>query len=52
MKDQSNPQRKVQGVPDRPYSLMEGIGGDILCYCDLLTQNVNDVQFPGYEINN
>ena len=40
-------QRKVPGKPDTPYSLMEGIGGDIIAYADLLT---NDPVFPGYDV--
>ena len=28
--------REVKGVPDLPYSLTEGIGGDIILYMDLI----------------
>ena len=28
--------REVKGVPDFPYSVMDGIGGDILSYMDLI----------------
>jgi hypothetical protein len=39
--------RKVKGVPDRPFSLMEGIAGDIVFYSELIS---GDPRFPGYEI--
>jgi hypothetical protein len=37
------------GVSDHPFSLMEGISGDICFLCDLLG-NEFDARFPGYEI--
>ena len=39
--------RKVKGVPDRPFSLMEGFAGDIVFYSELIS---GDPRFPGYEI--
>jgi len=42
-------QRLVKGVPDTPYSLMEGQGGLITFFSDILT---DDVRFPGFEIIN
>lgn len=43
-----DPQRLMRGVPDTPYSLMEGAGG-VLCYLlDVL--NPEKASFPGYEI--
>jgi hypothetical protein len=50
-----DPQRKKIGMPDTPYSLMEGLGGQLIMYYDLidLINNVkNDMTnlFPGYEI--
>jgi hypothetical protein len=35
------------GICDTPYSLMEGMGGDLCLYAELLS---DDVSFPGYEI--
>lgn len=43
----SDPSRKVIGVPDSPYSLMEGMGGTIVLYADVLS---NKMFFPGYEL--
>ena len=40
-------QRMVVGVPDFPYSLMEGLGGTICYFCDLL--HPNSAAFPGYD---
>ena len=40
-------QRKVRGMPDKPYSLLEGIGGDIILYTDVIK---GGGKFPGYEI--
>jgi hypothetical protein len=42
-----DPQRYKIGVPDTPYSLMEGNGGAIVLYSDILSQNM---KFPGFEI--
>ena len=42
-----DPQRKVVGIPDTPYSLMEGMGGTLVMYYDLIGGNM---RFPGYEI--
>ena len=36
------------GIPDKPYSLMEGLGGELCFYADLLT-NFENAKFPGYE---
>ncbi|CAG9313729.1 unnamed protein product [Blepharisma stoltei] len=41
-------QRLVTGMPDRPFSLMEGLAGNILFYLDLL--NPQEAKFPAYEI--
>lgn len=43
----TDPQRKVKGIPDTSYSLMEGMGGTLTMYYDLLKGNM---LFPGYEI--
>jgi hypothetical protein len=29
---------------------MEGMGGDLSLYCDIIGGNVDGVRFPGYEI--
>ena len=42
-----DPQRRRVGVPDRPYSLMEGLGGTICFFCDLLHPKM--AAFPGYD---
>lgn len=42
-----DPQRYTIGVPDYPYSLMEGLGGTICFCCDLL--HPESAAFPGYE---
>ena len=42
-----DPQRYMVGIPDTPYSLMEGMGGTLCFYYDLLSGNMC---FPGYEI--
>ena len=41
--------RKCPGLPDHPFSLMEGISGDICFMSDLLKDEV-EMQFPGFEI--
>ena len=41
--------RKIIGVPDYPYSLMEGISGDICFLSDLLRDD-DDTRFPAFEI--
>ena len=38
------------GVPDTPYSLMEGIAGTTVMLVDMVMQEVKDPKFPGYEI--
>lgn len=43
----NDPQRKTIGIPDAPFSLMEGLGGNISLFCDIL---IEDVKFPGYDI--
>ena len=51
-----DPQRKCKGIPDTPYSLMEGEGGCLVMYYDLMSilSNKNNSDFigvfPGYEI--
>jgi len=47
--NQDNGMRKVQGVPDSPYSLMEGIGGDIIFYSELL-KSQETALFPGFQV--
>jgi len=42
-----DPQRLNVGIPDAPFSLMEGQGGNISLICDILSENV---KFPGFEI--
>lgn len=37
------------GVPDTPFSLMEGIGGEIVFLQDLISEKT-EVRFPGYEL--
>ena len=41
-------QRKVPGVPDAPYSLMEGTAGVICFYADMLRPEAS--AFPAYEL--
>ena len=43
----ADPQRKILGTPDSPYSLMEGLAGTITYFCDLLYPNL--AAFPGYD---
>ena len=56
VKEYVDPQRKCKGIPDTPYSLMEGEGGNLVMYYDLLSillnKNNSDfiALFPGYEI--
>lgn len=40
-------QRKVKGIPDSPFSLMEGNGGEFTLLSDLLSE---DIFFPGFEL--
>lgn len=42
-----DPQRYTVGVPDYPYSLMEGLAGTLCFCCDLL--HPESAAFPGYE---
>lgn len=42
-----DPQRQRIGIPDCPYSLMEGLGGTLCFYCDLL--HPKTAAFPGYD---
>lgn len=44
--DFHDPQRYVVGLPDFPYSLMEGLGGALCFCCDLL--HPESAAFPGY----
>lgn len=39
--------RKVKGIADSPFSLMEGLGGLVTLYSDILS---NNVLFPGFEL--
>lgn len=41
--------RKVPGIPDTPYSLMEGMSGNAVFYADVLMGD-QTMRFPGYEI--
>ena len=56
VKEYVDPQRKCKGIPDTPYSLMEGEGGCLVMYYDLMSillkKNNSDFTgiFPGYEI--
>ena len=47
VKAHKDPSRFVKGISDTPYSLMEGMGGTIVLYADILG---NDLMFPGYEL--
>ena len=55
VKEYVDPQRKCKGIPDTPYSLMEGEGGCLVMYYDLMSillkknTDFNGI-FPGYEI--
>lgn len=43
----------MKGVPDSPFSLMEGMGGTIVLYCDILLDQAvgkDFMRFPGYEV--
>jgi hypothetical protein len=44
-----HPQRMVTGIPDTPYSLMEGEGGSICLYSDILNGS-EYMLFPGFEV--
>lgn len=37
------------GLPEYPYSLMEGLAGEIYFLCDILSPDL-EVRFPGFEI--
>ena len=59
VREYKDPQRLCKGIPDTPYSLMEGEGGCLVMYYDLvkviLNREKNDKDslwgiFPGYEI--
>ena len=56
VKQYEDPQRYSVGIPDTPYSLMEGEGGCLVMYYDLikiiLNKDKDDIWgiFPGYEI--
>ena len=59
VREYKDPQRLCKGIPDTPYSLMEGEGGCLVMYYDLvkviLNKGKNDKEslwgvFPGYEI--
>ena len=59
VKEYKDPQRLKRGIPDTPYSLMEGEGGCLVMYYDLVKtvlnkdhDNINQIWgiFPGYEI--
>jgi hypothetical protein len=48
-RNHDDPGRIAKGIPDTPYSLMEGQAGQICLMCDLLRDDA-EVMFPGYEI--
>ena len=59
VKEYKDPQRLCKGMPDTPYSLMEGEGGCLVMYYDLVKVILNKDNsdknnfwglFPGYEI--
>ena len=59
VKKYEDPQRKCIGMPDTPYSLMEGEGGCLVMYYDLVKVILNKDKnnkdslwgiYPGYEI--
>jgi len=56
VKEFVDPQRKCKGIPDTPYSLMEGEGGCLVMYYDLVSLLLKKSDsdfigfFPGYEI--
>ena len=56
VKEDKDPQRKCKGIPDTPYSLMEGEGGCLVMYYDLMSILLKNNKsafvgdFPGYEI--
>ena len=59
VKEYKDPQRLKKGIPDTPYSLMEGEGGCLVMYYDLVKTILNKDNdnidqnwgiFPGYEI--
>ena len=56
VKEYVDPQRKCKGIPDTPYSLMEGEGGCLVMYYDLISiilkKNNSEFNgiFPGYEV--
>ena len=59
VKEYKDPQRLCKGLPDRPFSLMEGEGGCLVMYYDLVKVILNKDEddenqfwgaFPGYEI--
>ena len=59
VKEFKDPQRLCIGIPDTPYSLMEGEGGCLVMYYDLVKVILNNDNeshnsfwgmFPGYEI--
>ena len=41
--------RIYEGVPDHPFSLMEGLSGDI-CFLSDLLRDESEARFPAYEI--
>ena len=43
-----DPQRRLVGVPDSPYSLMEGLGGTLCFLVDVLQPD--KARFPGFEL--
>jgi hypothetical protein len=43
----TDPTRKVSGIADSPYSLMEGLGGTVVLYADVIS---GEMLFPGYEL--
>mmetsp|Transcript_35364 Transcript_35364/g.31834 ORF Transcript_35364/g.31834 Transcript_35364/m.31834 type:complete len:134 (+) Transcript_35364:506-907(+) len=48
LKDYKDPSRMSKGSADFPYSLMEGLAGDILMQIESLVPEI--MRFPGYEV--
>ncbi len=49
VKKHKDPGRISVGISDTPYSLMEGLGGTVVFYADLL-HDTPEMLFPGYEL--
>jgi rhamnogalacturonyl hydrolase YesR len=49
VKEYIDPQRYLKGVPDAPYSLMEGLAGQLCLYYDILSGD-EFIKYPGFQI--